>query len=1040
VAEEGPTKVARLAVERGLITATQLRLALEEQERRAGAGVEVDIGDLLVERGLLTRGQLDELAEATGGGRRRLGGYELLSTLGRGGMGSVLLARQVSMDRLVALKVLRPMLAADRDFVTRFLREARLAGKLDHPNLVRAIDVGEAGGRYYMAMEYVEGRTVQEMMDEAGSLPERQALEIALQMARALDCAHRHGIIHRDIKPANILIDKRGVAKLADLGLAKQVGGETRLTQTGVTMGSPDYISPEQAGAGGDVDIRGDIYSLGVSLFHMVTGRPPFDGPSAIAIMTKHVTDRVPWPQDVRPEVSEGCARLIARMTAREPEDRYQTPAELISDVQLVLAGELPGAAPRAVTDPTMVLGPGAPGTPPVAAAAPAAAGGSRLKRWTVNCLAILGGIFLLLILVGTCSGGGGDDPGPESGSVTSPGPGPEPEEPPAEDLAEAAPAESLLFVTFAGRERLGKHLAESSLGELWDEPKVREFLEPLVDAFRRRLEAPGREIEKETGGVLRLEDLKRLTENEAALALLPPPPPEGRAAPDPDAESIPLLIARLREGPEGYERLRRRIGERVKELHARGAVSSAEAEEVVHCGVEVSVVRTEGLEIACAFVRGVLVVSADPAAVCRAVECLRGDAPALAGRPGLGRADDRLLAVSIDLAALRAIEDAGGKGSDEDWKAMRALGFDCVRRISYRLSPAPPHFRESLTFETGEPEGVFALAATGRPLEGNAAEGVPGDALGFAATKARAGDALKVFKTVVAALDGVAGSGFAADFAGFEARCRRGGLELDALAGAITGEVTFFAAPPERLLAPPQFGVIAGVRDRGPVKDLLTAMGRGHCRVMVEAQIRRKIVRRPLESPEKFEMRVRMGMRLRADEVRNWQLPRPIRLPHGELYLFPTPPGKRPQAAVLFSDRVVIASTDLAAKKAAATLSVKPAGRLAARRVYSRLAGELSPEPFLLAYLDSPKFYSLLHLLWGPLARSSPELRLDPAKVPPAEDVARRLRPEVLGFYSQPRGQMRVEAVTNVPLGALVMAKIVWEEVPAEPSSEDDN
>ncbi len=1041
--EEGRSKIARLAVERGLISATQLRLALEEQERRAGAGVEVDIGDLLVERGLLTRLQLDDLSRTAGGGRRCLGGYELIKNLGQGGMGSVLLARQVSMDRLVALKVLRPVLAGDRDFVTRFVREARLAGRLDHPNVVRAIDVGEADGRYYMAMEYVEGRTVQEMMDEAGSLPERQALEIGLQTARALECAHRHGIIHRDIKPANILIDKRGVAKLADLGLAKQVGGETRLTQTGVTMGSPDYISPEQAGAGGDVDIRGDIYSLGVSLFHMVTGRPPFDGPSAIAIMTKHVTERVPWPLDVRPELSEGCARLIARMTAREPESRYQTPAELIADIEQVLAGKVPAPVPRTATDPTMVVSPGgrpdAGGSGAAPAAAAGAAGGSRLRRWTVNCLAILGGIFLLLILIGTCTGrrrrGGGGGPGAESGAVTSSAPGPEHQEPPCENLAEAAPAESLVFVTFAGSERWKGSLAESALGAVWDEPKAREFLEPLVGAFRKRLTFPARVIERETRGVLGVRDLENLAGSEVGIALLPlPPGREGEAGEAGGArEPVPLLAARLPDGVEAFERFRDTVAQRIRDLNSREGGRPPDSEKITHHGVEVSIARAAGLEVSCAFVRGVLLVSSDPGPVCRAVECLRGDAPALAGKPGLGPAEGRLLAVSLDFPALRERETSGGKEPGEDWKAMKALGFDCVRRISYRLSPAPPHFRESLTFEIGEPRGVFAIAAAGRPLARGAAEGVPGDAAGFAATNTRAGEALKAFRAVIAALDRDTGTKFAADFGALENRCRRGGLELDALAAAVSGEVSFFVAPPEKLLAPPRIGLVAGVRDRGPVKDMLTAMGRSRFRDLLEARLRRKIVRRPLENQEQFEVRVRLGMRRHVEEIRNWRLPPPLSIPAGELYLLPTQPGVRPTSAVLLSDRVILASDDLTAKKAAAALSIRPPGRLAAREIYKRLVSELPPEPFLLSYVDSPKLYPLLSFSLPFLARSNPELKLDPARVPPASDVVRHLRPEVLGIYSHPRGQVRVESLANVPSGLLLIGAIVWEEFPGD-------
>jgi protein kinase-like protein len=282
-------------------------------------------------------------------GRKFIEGFELIRKLGEGGMGGVYLARQISMDRMVALKVLRKTLSRDGDYVSRFIREARLAGKLDHENIVRAIGVGESNGYHYLVMDYVEGENLYDLIPENGGFEEHQALELVLQVAQALDYAHSHGIVHRDIKPDNVLVDEKGVAKLTDLGLARQVDAGTRLTQTGVTMGTPHYISPEQARGDRQVDIRSDIYSLGATLYHLVTGRPPFDGSSAAVIMTKHLTEQVPWPQDVSPDLSKDCCLVIAKMMAKEPEDRYQTPAELISDLELVLEGEEP-EAPLAAT------------------------------------------------------------------------------------------------------------------------------------------------------------------------------------------------------------------------------------------------------------------------------------------------------------------------------------------------------------------------------------------------------------------------------------------------------------------------------------------------------------------------------------------------------------------------------------------------------------------------------------------------------------------------------------------------------------------
>ncbi|MFH1024330.1 MAG: protein kinase, partial [Planctomycetota bacterium] len=270
-------------------------------------------------------------------------GFELIRKLGGGGMGVTYLARQSSLNRLVALKVLRKSLARDQSFVGRFQREARLAGNLDHVNIVGVHDAGESGGFHYLVMEYVEGKSLQAMLDESGAMEEGFALHLAMQVARALDFAHnKAGIIHRDVKPDNILVTKEGIAKLCDFGLARSAEAETRMTQTGVMMGTPHYVSPEQARGEKDVDIRSDIYSLGAMLYHLVTGRTPFQGSSAAVVMTKHLTEQVPWPADVNPAVSENCCRLVERMMAKAREDRYQDPAELLRNMERVIDGKAP--------------------------------------------------------------------------------------------------------------------------------------------------------------------------------------------------------------------------------------------------------------------------------------------------------------------------------------------------------------------------------------------------------------------------------------------------------------------------------------------------------------------------------------------------------------------------------------------------------------------------------------------------------------------------------------------------------------------------
>jgi hypothetical protein len=261
-------------------------------------------------------------------------------------MGSTYLARQTAVDRQVALKVLRKDFSRDPEYIARFQHEARLAGRLDHPGIVHVITVGEYRGLHYMAMEYVEGSNLLDLMPDAGNMSESEALGYVRQVAKALDYAHGQGVIHRDVKPDNVLVTPTGVAKLCDFGLAKKLGGSANLTQSGMAVGTPNYISPEQARGRPDVDIRGDIYSLGCTLYQVVTGETPFSGPNGAVLLTKHINEQAPWPQDVNPDVSRNVSLLIERMMAKEREERYQTPAELLGDIERVIAGQPPTHPP----------------------------------------------------------------------------------------------------------------------------------------------------------------------------------------------------------------------------------------------------------------------------------------------------------------------------------------------------------------------------------------------------------------------------------------------------------------------------------------------------------------------------------------------------------------------------------------------------------------------------------------------------------------------------------------------------------------------
>ncbi|MBI3724541.1 protein kinase [bacterium] len=278
-------------------------------------------------------------------------GYELLALLGKGGMGKVWKARQKSLERPVALKVLSTVLAKDPTYVERFHREALAAGALHHPNIVSVIDHGidPASGVHYIAFELVDGVSVGQLLAKRTKLPEREALAIVRAVAQGLTCAEAAGIIHRDIKPDNIIIARDGVPRLVDLGLAKRLDEKNHLTLAGIIMGTPQYMAPEQALGAGEVDHRADLYALGLTLFKLVTGKIAFEGDSAVALLVRHLNEDCPDPRAVDPAVSEATARIVLKLAARERENRYQTAKDAIADIDRVLGGHLPELAPLPV-------------------------------------------------------------------------------------------------------------------------------------------------------------------------------------------------------------------------------------------------------------------------------------------------------------------------------------------------------------------------------------------------------------------------------------------------------------------------------------------------------------------------------------------------------------------------------------------------------------------------------------------------------------------------------------------------------------------
>ncbi len=267
-----------------------------------------------------------------------IAGYKILDVLGRGGMGVVYKATQISLDRTVAIKILPGEYCVDPEYIRRFQKEARSAARLNHPHITQIYDFGLEGQLHYLTMEYIDGHPLSSYLKAYGRLMESDLLRIMIQVCEALDCAHHAGIIHRDIKPDNILMAHDGGVKLCDLGLAKLTSTEDlSLTQTGMAIGTPYYISPEQVRGDKILDPRTDIYSLGATLFHAATGRIPFEGPSGAVVMSRHLTDPLDDPRGIQADLSYEMTCLIHKMMAKNPDDRYSTALEVRDALQAIM-------------------------------------------------------------------------------------------------------------------------------------------------------------------------------------------------------------------------------------------------------------------------------------------------------------------------------------------------------------------------------------------------------------------------------------------------------------------------------------------------------------------------------------------------------------------------------------------------------------------------------------------------------------------------------------------------------------------------------
>ncbi len=267
------------------------------------------------------------------------GRYELGDQIARGGTAQVFLARDLLLGRPVALKVLFSELSADSAFVERFRREAQAAANLSHPNIVPIFDWGETDSTYFIVMEYVDGEALSSIIRTQAPLTSAQAASVASDIAKALAYAHRHGVVHRDIKPGNVLITADGQVKVTDFGIARALGADEQITQTGLVMGTATYFSPEQA-QGLSVDGRSDVYALGVVLYEMATGRPPFVGESPVAIAYQHVRERPQPPSVFNPEIPPALEAIILQAMAKLPKERYQSAEEFRADLERFMIGQ----------------------------------------------------------------------------------------------------------------------------------------------------------------------------------------------------------------------------------------------------------------------------------------------------------------------------------------------------------------------------------------------------------------------------------------------------------------------------------------------------------------------------------------------------------------------------------------------------------------------------------------------------------------------------------------------------------------------------
>lgn len=340
--------VGRLVIDQGLATPEEVQHCLALAKQLSEDKNQGSLADLLVNNEYVTRRQmtrLREMAQAERSGQK-IPGYKIMGKLGAGAMATVFKGKQLSLDRLVAIKVLPRKFTSNPQFIERFYAEGRAAAQLNHPNIVQAYDVGKAGDYHYFVMEFVDGTTVYDEIVKQRRFGEAEALDIIIQVTEALQHAHGKGLIHRDVKPKNIMLTKNGVAKLADMGLARAISDkEAAEAEQGKAFGTPYYISPEQIRGELNIGPQADIYSLGATLYHMLTGSVPFDAKNPSAVMHKHLkADLVP-PDHANPKLSAGVSEVVEMMMSKSVRSRYQNTADVLSDLLAVRAKKTPPIA-----------------------------------------------------------------------------------------------------------------------------------------------------------------------------------------------------------------------------------------------------------------------------------------------------------------------------------------------------------------------------------------------------------------------------------------------------------------------------------------------------------------------------------------------------------------------------------------------------------------------------------------------------------------------------------------------------------------------